>query len=102
VPQRLTIAPARHSPRELHRGRQPRLDSSRASGRVFPLDTVTVIVSLVELALAVVVGVFAWQLNHRISLIDNQTVRVVLRVPLNAVATAVILLLLLFALFSSG
>jgi len=66
------------------------------------LGTVTVIVSLVELALAVVEGVCAWQLNYRISLIDNQTVRVALRVPLNAVASVVILLLLLFALFSSG
>ncbi len=60
------------------------------------------ILSLIEIALAVAVGVLTWRLNLRITRIQNRTVRTSLRILVNVVAAIIIVLLLLFGLFEEG
>ncbi len=60
------------------------------------------ILSLIEIALAVAAGVLTWRLNLRITRIENRTVRISLRILLNVVAAIIIVLLLLFGLLEEG
>jgi phosphoglycerol transferase MdoB-like AlkP superfamily enzyme len=60
------------------------------------------ILSLIEIVLVAVAGVFTWQLNRRVSRIQNRTVRVAVRILVNVVAAIVILLLLSFLVFRQG
>ena len=60
------------------------------------------ILSLIEIALAVAAGVLTWRLNLRITRMQNRTVRISLHILLNVVAVIVIVLLLLFGLLEEG
>ena len=60
------------------------------------------ILSLIEIALAVAAGVLTWRLNLRITRMQNRTVRISLHILLNVVAVIVIVLLLMFGLLEEG